>query len=333
MSKGNIFLGFGRGKVGDLVFSRQNGEQITRARNRSPKNPRTPLQLLQRVVMATVSGAYSLLSDITDHSFQGEQQGTATQSRFIQRNVALLRARLASEINAGDERTITSSRKTNFSVKGSTLPEMNAYEISEGTILPVTTVFASSAFGLVVPGISSITNAPTYKQVVDGLGLQRGDQLTFLVLSTNDLDPSSEEESTFNGFKYARIILDPSNGDMTGTFISTGGVANPNERNEGDIKLSWAAVESVGTVLQFSVPGIDVQPDKSSTMAAAAVIVSRQAGGVWLRSTQSLVLRPDALDVPGHLISSANTHFLGDAVLSYMREVSSSLYLNQAESF
>ena len=28
MSKGNLFLGFGRGKVGDVVFSRLNGEQV-----------------------------------------------------------------------------------------------------------------------------------------------------------------------------------------------------------------------------------------------------------------------------------------------------------------
>ena len=333
MAKGNIFLGFGRGKVGDVVFSRQNGEQVTRARNRSPKNPRTPLQLLQRVVMSTVSGSYSLMQDICDHSFQGEQQGTQNQSRFIRRNVALLRATLAAEINAGDEHTITSSNKTNFSVKGSTLPEMNAYQVSEGTLLPVQTTFAGSAFGLIVPGISSITDAPTYQQVIDGLGLQRGDQLTFLVLSCNDLDPISETESTFNGFKFARVILDPSDGEMSGTFLSTGGIAHPNERNEGDITCEWANIENVGVVLKFTTAGIDVLPGKESTMAAAAVIVSRQAGGIWLRSTQSLVIRPDAVTTPGHLITDAHTHFLGDAVLSYMADTSSSLYLNQAESF
>ena len=47
MSKGNLFLGFGRGKVGVVVFSRLNGEQVTRARNRSPRKPKYPLQLLQ----------------------------------------------------------------------------------------------------------------------------------------------------------------------------------------------------------------------------------------------------------------------------------------------
>lgn len=334
MSKGNLFLGFGRGKVGDLVFSRQNGEQITRARNRSPKNPRTPLQLLQRVVMSTVSGAYSMMSEITDHSFQGQQLGTENQSRFIQRNVALLRSQLAEEINAGDMETITSSAKANYSVRGATLPEMNPYQVSEGTLLPVETVFAGGLYGLRVPGISSIADAPTYQQVVDGLGLQRGDQLTFLALSTNDTEGAGVEvNSTFNGFKFARVILDPSNGDMSGAFLSTGAVANPNVRNEGDITFSWATVEGVGTVLQFNVPGINTAAGTVSTMAAATVIVSRQSGGVWQRSTQQLVIRPALTSVVGHLQFDAESHYLGDAVLSYMDETSSSLYLNQAESF
>lgn len=334
MAKGNIFLGFGRGKVGDVVFSRQNGEQVTRARNRSPRNPQTPLQLLQRVVLKTVSGAYSFMSAIADHSFQGEQQGTRNQSRFIQRNVNLLRSRLAYEINSGDEQTITTSGVTNFSVKGSSLPEMNAYQVSEGTLLPVETVFANSLFGLRVPGIASTTDAPTYQQVVDGLGLQRGDQLTFLVLSTNDTADAGEEvQSTFNGFSFARVILDPADGNMDGVFLSTGAVSQPNERNEGDITLAWSQVDGVGTVLNFSITGINTASNTASSMAAACVIVSRQASGVWQRSTQQLVIRPSLLTVPGHLEFDADTHFLGDAVLSFMRETNSSLYLNQAESF
>lgn len=51
MAKGNMLLGYARGKVGSLVFSRRKGEQITRPRNFSPANPRTLAQLSQRVKM------------------------------------------------------------------------------------------------------------------------------------------------------------------------------------------------------------------------------------------------------------------------------------------
>lgn len=48
MSKGNIYLGYGRGAIGDLVLTRMKGQQIGRARNRHPSNPRTALQMRQR---------------------------------------------------------------------------------------------------------------------------------------------------------------------------------------------------------------------------------------------------------------------------------------------
>ena len=71
MSKGNLFLGFGRGKVGDVVFYRSNGEQITRSLNRNPKNPRSESQLLQRIIMGTVMQAYSKMKSITRRQSPG----------------------------------------------------------------------------------------------------------------------------------------------------------------------------------------------------------------------------------------------------------------------
>lgn len=48
MSKGNMLMGYARGAVGDLVFSRVKGNQVTKARNRQPANPRTSKQVYQR---------------------------------------------------------------------------------------------------------------------------------------------------------------------------------------------------------------------------------------------------------------------------------------------
>lgn len=46
--KGNMFLGYARGSVGDVTFARQKGQQVARARNRKPNNPRTSAQMRQR---------------------------------------------------------------------------------------------------------------------------------------------------------------------------------------------------------------------------------------------------------------------------------------------
>lgn len=332
MAKDNIFLGFGRGKIGDIVMYRANGTQVTRARNRSPKNPQTPLQLLQRVILKTSAGAYSMLQEITNHSFQGLAEGTPSQSRFTELNVKYFRTLLKDEIESGVAEEILSSQKTNFASKSTSLPEMNPYVVSEGSMGSQMVQFVGGLFSLmfVVPQAGATATTLTYQQVVDGLGLSRGDQITFLCLSTDD----AEGTGKFNGFRYARVILEPSDGDMTSTFFADGAINKPNARNEGNISLAFVpAAENVAAHLTFSIEGIDTSANKVNSVAAATVIASRLVGGTWQRSKQSLVMRPDTVSVAGHLQWEWGIDYLADAIASYMAMTESSLYLNQAENF
>ena len=88
-----------RGKLGDVVFYRQDGEQITRSRNRHPRNPKTEPQLYQRAVMATITAAYKAGKSLFDHSFEGFSVGAANQREFIKRNARLLRSTMAADID------------------------------------------------------------------------------------------------------------------------------------------------------------------------------------------------------------------------------------------
>lgn len=99
MAKGNLFQGMARGKVGDVVFSRLNGKQVSRVRNREPRNPRTNAQLVQRAIMATIMQAYSKGKAIFDHSFQGESVGMNNMRKFMKLNADKLRAAVAADIN------------------------------------------------------------------------------------------------------------------------------------------------------------------------------------------------------------------------------------------
>lgn len=98
MAKGNIFLGQASGKVADLVFYRMNGEQVTRSRNRHPRNPKTNAQLYQRAIMATVTNAYKAGSALFDHSFEGYSVGAANQRQFLSLNARALRSLISSEL-------------------------------------------------------------------------------------------------------------------------------------------------------------------------------------------------------------------------------------------
>ena len=331
MAKGNPLLGLSRGKLGSLVLYRAYGEQCSRPRV-IPKNPQTGLQLLQRVVLKTVSGAYSLLKPIADHSFQGKQQGTMNQSRFAQVNIGLLRSGLADEINDGSMELIVNSQKTNFAPKDSMLPEINAYQISEGSLPATQTIFDNGLFELVLPGMASAHSTLTYANVITALGLQEGDQLTFCLLSTDDSGDETPYTGRFNGFQYARVILQPATGGLETAFLEDSAINEPNVRNEGSLVVS-EAIKGTDLVLQFSVPSIATAAGKANSVVAAAVIVSRNSGGIWQRSTQHLVLRPAALDVSGHITYDYEVNYLGDAVVSFMSSDRSSLYLNQAESF
>lgn len=334
MSKGNLFLGFGRGKVGDVVFTRIAGEQVARARNRSPKNPQTPIQLLQRVCMKTASLGYSMLQDICNHSFQGRQEGTECQSRFTTLNVAQLRSNLQVIIDSGNPEEILYGTDSNYSKKSSSQAEFMPYIVSEGTIQSLDVRFFLTSIGLILNGdLSGKTSATlTYQDVVDALGLQTGDQLTFMLLTIDDLNNLSPSISQFNGFTYARVILEPEDGDMTSVFLNGNAVNKPNVRNEGEVSLTFQAGSgSEPSYISFTNSRVSNPNNAVNTLAAGTVIASRLAGGVWLRSSQTLVLRTDAVASPGHLEWDHHTDYLGEAVDSYMTSQSSSLYLNQAE--
>lgn len=131
MAKGNMLQGMARGKVGDVVFSRLDGEQISRVRNRHPHNPRTNSQLYQRAIMATVMQAYSAGKEIFDHSFQGYAVGAANQRRFLSLNAKKLRDNIAADIAAGTEVAAQDGCVIGPGVKA---PVPFLYQVSDGTL-------------------------------------------------------------------------------------------------------------------------------------------------------------------------------------------------------
>ena len=132
MAKGNLFLGGARGSVGDVTFYTKNGEQVSRVRRRSVKNPSTEPQLIQRAVVATIAKAYAAGSAIFDHSFEGVSTGAASQNRFMQRNIDLLRQQVRDELDAsqgeGQASAVVVERKGSY-------PVPNAYLISQGSLI------------------------------------------------------------------------------------------------------------------------------------------------------------------------------------------------------
>ena len=334
MSKGNLFLGQARGAVGDVVFTRVDGEQVTHSRNRHPKNPQTAIQLLQRVLMKTNSLAYSMFSDIADHSFQGKQQGTPNQSEFTRMNIAFMRQELAQLINDNDPEEIMNAQDTNYAGKDNTLPVMRPYIMSDGNLAPI--ICDPQEFGIYIPNFSTLDwsttpsgSGPSYNDLIAEMGLQRGDQLTFLFGYVDD----TTEDASLVDFRFSRLILEPNDGDMTksvfqplnqGSPISVFNTTTGNDRNEGNIYIGGN-----GLIMGYGSDG-EYGTSQARTLACFGVIVSRQNGGVWQRSRCQLSVRPN--NGPAAMALDHESATLGDAIYSFLTAASSSLYLNQAEN-
>ena len=307
MSKGNMLLGHARGKVGDLVFSRVNGQQVTRARAAVVKNPQTQAQMIQRILLNTIIQAYSRMSEICDHSWEGIPVGQKSMAVFMRKNLNALRTRVAADFESGHQ----FDEMYAFAPLGSNAFTMNSYIISSGS-LPAVTVDCDAATG----GSVAITKQGadlTYQDVIDSLGLQRGDQLTFI-----------GQEAWTDGraaFKFARVILDPH--DSEGTvlpldtpFLDGQAINAPSPRNEGEeVTFTY---NNGNLIFSFGV----------GTTFGAAIIVSRQkADGTWMRSNAQITLEES---MPYTLIGSYSLQECLDLFEAGGFDLQSDRYLNNA---
>ena len=179
-----MLQGMATGKLGDVVFARANGEQISRVRNRHPKNPRTNKQMYQRAVMATVMQAYSAGQEIFNHAFQGKSVGAENQRAFLSKNSKLLRGLIAAELEAG-----TPALNCNAAVvaPGAITPVPNEYMISEGTYPQSFFTWNDAAHNLATPAALEGETVAAYAQ---RLGLTAGDIYTFVVMVISGSTPS-----------------------------------------------------------------------------------------------------------------------------------------------
>ena len=311
MSKGNMLLGQAKGKVGDVVFYRANGQQQTRAKAAKVANPRTLGQSIQRVLMKNCILVYAALKEICDHSFQNLQYGAPNQRAFMKANLDRLR-----EIAATNPEGWGAIPGL-VPVGGLGFPSW-AFQVSKGT-LPKIKVAASYQIDL--PDVNG-GNSFTYQQVCDKLGLQRGDQLTFIGVY-------GDEKSYYT--KIARVILDPyDNGEPTsmdvyGFQIDDNGIRYPNPKNEGNV---WFFPSSAGGT-QYAEFELNDPNTAAMPLISCAVIASRKADdGSWLRSTQRLVPSEYGLSLYNTLQEAAFAASAGTIELP----AENPYYLNGAEN-
>lgn len=218
-----MLQGMARGAVGDIVFSRLNGQQIARVRNRNPKNPKTNAQLYQRAVMATVMQAYSAGKVIFDHAFQGRSVGGANQREFMSRNAKILRGLLAADLQTG-------SSKARFVAPGGIYPVgFEGMQISAGTypqeLFAITPGTGSgvTSFRLPVPLTPEGGTAETIQEYIERNNVLPNDIYTLILFTSNyeepqlTVDGESEYGTYYSGaFSYIRLRVRQDIADLDG---------------------------------------------------------------------------------------------------------------------
>ena len=142
MAKGNIILGYLRGSIGDITFFRAKGQQLSRARNRAPANPRTVAQMDQRAKMACAVKFYSQVgTNFFKYAFEGKKDNESYFNAFVKNNILL-----------GGYIGKQASRVYDF-------PALGAWQISSGTLPEITAPFPQSVNGVVF-SIGTVSGTP-----------------------------------------------------------------------------------------------------------------------------------------------------------------------------
>ena len=169
MSKGNMFVGSAKGKVGNLILYTRKGSQITRAYQSDVKNPRTSGQMLQR---AKFSNAVKFYQKAVQHFFrfayQDQRANETAFNAFMRHNVD--RACLLRKDEVNDPY----------------FPAFGRWQMSQGSLAaPMVPKFANENALFANTGIKG-----TEKTVADlssiliGQGYHVGDIITFVCISS-----------------------------------------------------------------------------------------------------------------------------------------------------
>lgn len=174
MAKGNPLMSQMRGKVGDLVFTRLAGEQVTRSRNRNPKNPQTVKQMAQRAALATAVEFYTRgVKNLFKFAFENKRPGESDYNAFVRANIGVV------PVQSRKSLVENNSVFGPFIMSQGSLPQPE-FEFSSDYVLGgiVTTAIPAPA--------STLTIGQLSRAIAEPNGLQNGDIITIVAVLAND---------------------------------------------------------------------------------------------------------------------------------------------------
>lgn len=298
MAKSKSFFGLRRGSTKSHTYSVFNGQQVTKDRVDTVKNPRSEAQMIQRMVMKTAGNAYSHMKQIVDHSFEGKTYGLQSMMEFLRVNAINMRKQVQKWED--DPQLLYTSFQFN-EYKNSDLMGGD-YVISKGSASQIAANPAldkATAHKLGVKLLSATNGVTTANSLLAVLGINVGDLCTVCLLW------DSEDYPNYH-FDFVRL-----------TALQGGDVALTAENLATYFKVeSTLPVESIAFGTADSPDGISVvltaQERVADSQAFATAIHSVLSDGKWLRSTNSFYT-DDAWDADAYIYGPFQTYPVGQS--------------------
>lgn len=264
MAQSKSFFGLRRGSTKSLTFQVFNGKQVTKDRVETVKNPRTPAQMDQRMIMKTTGAAYSAMREIVDHSFQGYSYGMQNMSHFLSVNADKLRSWLNNP-----------AKEPVFVDYGQNYLVANPWRISEGTAshILVAPTAAISSTAMTVTLSDDVTGDFTANKFFDMLGIKVGELCTICIIYADYNTDAHFAFVRFTALKAGDVALTAEN---YGEYIKV-------ETNKAGMVVTLDATSGKGGfVCTWTGDEYEDQGD-----VITATIHSAKVDGVWTRSTEN----------------------------------------------
>lgn len=202
MAKGNMMLGYSRGSVGDVTFSRLKGQQIAKARNRNPNNPKTKTQMMQRSLFVSATKFYQQArAKFFKFAFEDKKYHESDFNAFMRHNVK------------------NGTNMTQEAVQAYNYPALGMWALSKGSLQPFAQTVVGNTFrantGIVVPQDYDIptTVGELSATLIQSNRFQAGDMLTmvnygFSIVGEAEmpaLAPLNDDYNTYFTFKQMVI--------------------------------------------------------------------------------------------------------------------------------
>ena len=169
MAKGNMFIGNGSGKVGNLVVATRAGEQITRVYQPRVANPKSYQQMLQRAKFANAVKFYKkAVQNFFKFAFEDKKKSESDYNAFMRHNI------------------MNSTLLIKGNVDDAYFPALGRWVMSSGSLPNAFRIEKSDASGFVFINESMKANATIgdISSALLGQGFNTGDIVTFVLITS-----------------------------------------------------------------------------------------------------------------------------------------------------